>query len=160
MRVAQAIQANLLDVGIVISVASPHWKYHPALVRDGKSPFHRMGWVADYLDADNFLYYNFFSGNIGTSNGNFYANADVDRVLHEARTIGRPARRISLYRKAERKIAHDAPWICLYYFQSSLLRHPDVHGLNLTALGMHMIRFETVWLDEKANDTTLKTSKP
>jgi ABC-type transport system substrate-binding protein len=146
MRVAQAVQANLLDVGVVISIARRPWKEHLDLVRGGKSPFHRMGWVADYLDADNFLYYNFFSGNIGTSNGNFYANAEVDELLQTARSIVNPERRLKLYKKAERLIAKDSPWVCLYYFQSSLLRRPNVNGLNLTALGMHMIRYDSVWL--------------
>lgn len=146
MRVAQAVQANLLDVGVVIAIARRPWKEHLQLVRGGKSSFHRMGWVADYLDADNFLYYNFFSGNIGSSNGNFYANASVDELLQTARSIVNPDRRLKLYAKAERLIAKDSPWVCLYYFQSSLLRRPNVNGLNLTALGMHMIRFDSVWL--------------
>jgi peptide/nickel transport system substrate-binding protein/oligopeptide transport system substrate-binding protein len=151
LRVARAVQANLLDVGVAISVRRHPWKKQLELVRSGKSPFHRMGWVADYLDADNFLYYNFFSGNIGSSNGNFYANRDVDELLTTARYLNNPRRRLKLYNKAERLIVRDAPWICLFYYQSSLLRRPEVHGLNLTALGMHMIHYDRVWLSPETS---------
>lgn len=150
LRVARAVQANLLDVGIEIGIQRRPWKEHLEAVRTGKSPFHRMGWVADYLDADSFLYYNFFSGNIGASNGNYYQNTEVDALLQEARQIVNGPRRLKLYAKAERLIAADAPWICLYYYQSSLLRRPRVQGLNLTALGAHMIRYDSVWLDPRA----------
>lgn len=146
LRVARAVQANLLDIGVVISVDQYPWKELLDNVRNGKSPFHRMGWVADYLDADNFLYYNFFSGNIGSSNGNFYANRDVDELLTRARYLSNTQRRLKLYNKAESLIVQDAPWVCLFYYQSSLLRRPEVHGLNLTALGMHMIHYQRVWL--------------
>lgn len=146
LRLARAVQANLLDVGIPIAVARRPWAEHLERVRAGRSPFHRLGWVADYLDADSFLYYNFFSGNIGASNGNYYQNRDVDRLLQEAREVSNPDRRLKLYAKAEQIIAEDSPWICIFYYQSCLLRRPFVHGLSLTALGTHMIRYDGVWL--------------
>lgn len=160
LRVARAVQANLLDLGVEISIRRRPWKEHLVAVRGGQSPFHRMGWVADYLDADNFLYYNFFSGNIGSSNGSAYANPEVDGLLTEARTITNASRRLKLYAKAERLIARDAPWICLYYFQSSLLRRKNVNGLNLTALGMHMIRYDSVWLSPEPPATDPQAGPP
>lgn len=159
-RVAQAVQANLMDIGVKIGIVRRPWGQHLERVRSGASPFHRLGWVADYLDADNFLYYNFFSGNIGSSNGNFYMNRDVDRLLQEAREINNMSRRLKLYAKAEQLITYDAPWICLFYYQTSLLRRPEVHGLNLTALGAHMIRYDTVWLDRPAEDPSVHALGP
>lgn len=149
LRIAREVQANLMDVGLVVGIARRPWAEHLERVRGGRSPFHRLGWVADYHDADNFLYYNFFSGNIGSSNGNFYQNPRVDTLLQQAREITNPSRRLKLYNKAEQLIVQDAVWICLFYYQSSLLRRPEVHGLNLTSLGTQMIRYDTVWLDRR-----------
>ncbi len=153
LRVARSVQANLMDVGIKIGIQRRSWPEHLKAVREGKSLFHRLGWVADYLDPDSFLFYNFYSGNIGSSNGNYYQNPQVDELLLEARRINNPSRRLKLYAKAEAAIARDAPWVCLYYYQSALLKRSDVQGLNLTALGTHMIRYDGVWLETRPGST-------
>ena len=148
MRVARAIQANLADVGINCIPVATEWRQHLSLVNSGKAPFFRLGWVADYLDADNFLYYEFHSSNIGVSNSCHYKNERVDELLDAARGTTDGNRRKELYQEAEQLLANDCVWICLYYYNAALVRQPFVHGLNLTPLGDHMIRFDRVWLQD------------
>lgn len=147
LRVARAIQANLADLGIESTVAVRPWKEHLARVRRGESAFFRLGWVADYKDADNFLYYNFHSNNIGKSNHARYTSKRVDELLDSARAESSPATRQKLYREAEELIVKDAAWICLYYFKTAIVRQPHVRGITLTEYGEQQIRFDDVWLD-------------
>jgi len=147
MRVARAIQANLADIGLNCVPVVTEWRRHLALVNSGQSSFFRLGWVADYLDADNFLYYEFHSSNIGVSNSCHYTNQRVDELLDAARGTTDETRRKELYQEAEQLIANDCVWICLYYYNAALVRQPFVHGLNLTPLGDHMIRYDRVWLE-------------
>ena len=148
MRVARAIQSNLADIGVSCVPLATEWRQHLSLVNSGKAPFFRLGWVADYLDADNFLYYEFHSSNIGVSNSCHYKNVRVDELLDAARGTTDGKRRKELYQEAEQLIANDCVWICLYYYNAALVRQPFVHGLNLTPLGDHMIRFDRVWLED------------
>jgi ABC-type transport system substrate-binding protein len=146
IRIARAIQASLADLGIQSHVAVNPWKEHLAILRRGDSSFFRLGWVADYKDPDNFLYYNFHSRNIGSSNYTRYSNPRVDELLHLARQNTRPAYRAKLYREAEQIIIDDAVWICLFYFKTAVVRQPYVMGMALTDFGEHMIRFDQMWL--------------
>jgi peptide/nickel transport system substrate-binding protein/oligopeptide transport system substrate-binding protein len=147
MRIARAVQANLADLGIRCRVVVNPWKEHLALLRKGEASFFRLGWVADYKDADNFLFYNFHSSRIGTSNYTDYSNPVVDDLLHRARQNTRAEYRNELYRLAEEIIVRDAPWICMFYFKTAIVRQPSVRGIDLTEFGEHMIRFHEVWLD-------------
>jgi ABC-type transport system substrate-binding protein len=148
MRVARAIQANLADIGIDCVPVANEWQVHLKLVNQGHAPFFRLGWVADYLDADSFLYYEFHSSNIGVSNSCNYRNAKVDELLTLARSVLEKTKREEYYKEAEQLIVNDCVWICLYYYNTALVRQPFVHGLNLTPLGDHMIRYDAVWLDD------------
>lgn len=147
-RVAQAVQANLADLGIESTIAIRPWKEHLLLVRRGGSAIFRMGWAADYKDPDNFLYYNFHSRNIGKSNQARYTNPKVDALLESARAQGGPERQ-RLYREAEEIIVRDAAWICLFYFKTAIVRQPHVRGIDLTEFGEQQIRFDEVWFDRK-----------
>jgi len=158
MRVARAIQANLADVGINCVPVVNEWQEHLKLVNTGQAPFFRLGWVADYLDADSFLYYEFHSSNIGVSNSCNYKNARVDELLTQARTVLKKNKREDYYQEAEQLIVNDCVWICLYYYNTALVRQPFVHGLNLTPLGEHMIRYDNVWIDKRTGTGKEKVS--
>ena len=145
-RVAQAVQANLADLGIESTVSIHSWKELLAMVRKGESAIFRMGWAADYKDPDNFLYYNFHSRNIGKSNHARYSNPKVDALLEQARATSGPERQ-QLYKDAEEIIVREAPWICLYYFKTAIVRQPQVRGIDLTEFGEQQIRFDEVWFD-------------
>lgn len=154
MRVLRAIQANLADIGVRTIPRIRDWNEHLAMSEEGKLGFYRMGWVADYLDADNFLFINFHSSNQGKGNGCAYANPEVDRLLLEARRTIDPDARNRLYNQAETLVVDDAVWICIFYYRTCLVSQKFVQGLNLTPLGEHMLRFEKVWLSAPAPGKT------
>ena len=56
----------------------------------------------------------------------------------------RPTWRFELYRKAERIIIGEAPWVFLYHPVSYVIRQPWVHDYVLNP--MRPSRFEKVWL--------------
>ncbi len=147
LRITKAIQANLADLGIRAYTVVNTWRTHLGLVKNGKVGLFRLGWVADYMDADNFLYYQFYSGNIGSSNGVSYSNPEVDDLLLRARRSTNSLLRMKLYQQAEQLIVDDAVWICLFYFNTAIVRQPFVHGINLTPMGDQLIMYRDVWLD-------------
>lgn len=147
IRIAQAIQANLADLGVDTSIKIIAWKAYLEELKRGNFGFFRMGWVADYKDADNFLYYNFHSYNIGRGNYTGYSNPKVDELIIKARQNTNIEYRTKLYQEIEKQILKDAVWICLFYYKTAILKQPNVRGINLTEMGEDMIRFQEISLE-------------
>ena len=84
------------------------------------------GWIADYPDPQNFVDLLFHSAS--TQNHTGYANAEVDRLLEQARVETEHEARMALYQEAELLILEDAPWIPLVHRVSYTLVKPWVQG--------------------------------
>jgi ABC-type oligopeptide transport system substrate-binding subunit len=114
-------------------------------LRDGRLAIFRSGWIADYPDPDNFLYF-LLNSNAQTVFQLGYANADLDQLTAEARVSIDPELRNQLYRKAERIMYQDCPLIPLYHERVFAAAAAAVQGLRLH-LTPPQIRYETIWLD-------------
>lgn len=85
-----------------------------------------LGWVADYADPQNFLDVLFHSES--NENNSRYANAEVDRMLLDARTEQDRATRLRLYQEIEQVIVSDAAWVPLWHGKEFRLVKPYVRG--------------------------------
>ncbi|MDR3333134.1 MAG: ABC transporter substrate-binding protein [Synergistaceae bacterium] len=147
--IAEAIQAQVSELGIKLNVQVMDWGVQLDMLDRGESDIYRMGWIADYLDADNFLYVLQHSSNIGVK-GNYsrYGSPEVDKLLDEGRTETDPAKRAEIYQKAEQLIVDDAPWIYLFYYYNNVAAQNWVHGATIPAFGGYTAHMETVWVDK------------
>lgn len=92
----------------------------------------RLGWVADFNDASNFLE-GFRSDSVNNNSG--YSNPSFDRLLDEAATTTDPKKRAELLESAERTLLEDGPIIPLYTLVSKHLVKPYVQGVSPSPLG-------------------------
>lgn len=104
------------------------------------------GWVADYPDADNFLF------TLCNSRAQAYfrlgfKNPEFDRLTEEARTTVDPDKRQALYRAAEKIVREEAPMVPLFHESTWGLVRPAVHGVRLR-LTPPQLRTDDVWLEE------------
>lgn len=150
--VAEAIQAQVAELGIVLKIQTLDWGAHiDTLDRGTGAPMYRMGWVVESLDPDDCFYGNLYSGNAGAKgNHSFYKNETVDRLLTEARRETDWNARVALYREAERIVVDDAPWLFLFYYYNNLASQKWVRGATLPAFGDYRARMDTVWLAGRA----------
>ena len=148
--VAEAIQAQVAELGIKMNIRIVDWGVHLDNLAKGEYEMYRMGWVVDYLDPDNFLYVNLHSSNIGEQ-GNYarYKNVEADQLMAQARIEADPTKRIELYQKAEQIIVDDAPWLFLFHYYNNLATQKWTHGGTLPAFGNYTSRMDTVWIDKK-----------
>lgn len=73
-------------------------------------------WIADYLDADAYLYPLYHSNTAGSAgNEGWFRDAEVDRLIMAARRERDPSRRRDLLRAADARIFDQAPVIFLWY---------------------------------------------
>lgn len=154
-RLAEFVQAQLAEVGVKVELAALDWPAYLKLVDAGQTQMHRMGWIADYPDPENFLTVLFHSRNIGArGNTSRYRNPEVDALLDRADHAMGEAERVRLYQQAERRIVEDAPWIFLNYYSTDLLVHPAVRNLveQLSPMDssptISLVQMRLVWLAE------------
>ncbi|PMQ02300.1 MAG: peptide ABC transporter substrate-binding protein [Dictyoglomus sp. NZ13-RE01] len=150
-RIMEAIQANLLAIGINAKIQNYDWAVYLDLLDKGKLPVYRLGWVADYIDPDNFLWVLFNSANFGEGgNHSFYENPKVDELTNKARKVSSWNLRVKYYNEAERIILEDMPIVPIYYYVSQPIYQPWVHGLYVDPLtGLSGVRYRVVWLSKK-----------
>ena len=130
-RIAEALQAQLREIGVTLELRRLDWAAHIKVVDDGSAGFFRQGWIADYPDPENFLTVLFHSRNVGAAgNTSRYRNPAVDRLLDEADTMAIGAARMKRYEEAEQMILDDAVWVSLYFYASRALIKPHVKGLE------------------------------
>ena len=103
-------------------------------LNDGRlQAFAGLGWQADYPDPQDFLDILFHSESQLNQSG--YSNAEVDRLLEEARVEQDWPTRMALYNEAEQIIVDEVPWIMLWFSgEDIVLLKPYVKGYALTPL--------------------------
>ncbi|MBO8158881.1 ABC transporter substrate-binding protein [Thermosyntropha sp.] len=143
--VAQTIAQQLGMLGIEVQLQPLEWEYFKKQLEKMDLTFFRLGWSADYPDADSFLYSLFHGKMMGITNYSGYYNPQVDKLLDASRAETRSYQeRIKLLKRAEEIITDDAA--CLFLFQKRVfaLKGRDVNNLTLDSMGM--INWEEVEL--------------
>jgi len=152
-QVATEIARQLAQYGITVQLQEQNWDYYKKQVNGRYISFFRLGWAADYPDADNFLYSLFHSSKIGVSNFCGYHNPQLDRILDASRSQYKdPAARIKLLQRAEEIIVDDAPCLWLFQKKAEKLISPDVRKLTLDK--MEMVDWYQVELAKPSIDKT------
>lgn len=124
---ARAILAMLEDnLGLEVVVEQIEWADFLEDLNRGRFQMFLSGWIADYPDSQNFLDLLFHSASGQNRSG--YANSEVDALLEKARAELDHERRTELYRKAERIIVQEAPWVPLTHGVAHTLAKPHVRG--------------------------------
>jgi ABC-type transport system substrate-binding protein len=128
-RVAQAVQADLENVGIRVELVDRDASSQRQAARSGKADMALLDWWADYPDADNFLFPLFYSGNFGPGgNYAFYRDAITDSLILRARRTADDAARTALYRRIDERVYRAAPWLYLWFPVDLWAKHPKVQG--------------------------------
>jgi peptide/nickel transport system substrate-binding protein/oligopeptide transport system substrate-binding protein len=134
-RVAQAIQAQLADVGVRVELVERDASSQRETARQGKTDMVVLDWWADYPDADDFLYPLFYSGSFGPGgNYAFYADPVTDSLILLARRTTDDAARAALYRRIDARVYAAAPWLYLWFPTDLWARRPEVTGWDLPVI--------------------------
>src|SRR3990172_1208668 len=141
--IIEAIQAMWeQNLGVTVEVDQEEFGLFLRDLDDGNFKMFDLGWVADYVDPQNFLDIKFHSQS--PNNEMKYSNPDVDSLLEEARTEQDEPTRLDLYRQAEEMIVEDAPWIPLYHGKSKAPPKPYVKDYFIPPFVIPNLRYVSV----------------
>lgn len=148
-KVAASLQSDLAEAGIRVRITVATWTAWATAVGQPDGPaFSIANWTADYPDPTDFFDPRFHSRSIkptGSSNDSFYASPELDAVLDEARGELDAERRAALYRRAERILHDDAPWVWDYHRVTTEVTQPYVRGYRPHPIWIR--DFTSAWLD-------------
>jgi peptide/nickel transport system substrate-binding protein len=137
-RVARALVANLLDVGLTVELVLQPYAAHRSSVQNGEHDLALFGWVGDNGDPDNFLYVLFDRDNAavpGAANIARYTDAAVHDLLIEAQLGASREERIALYARVQDRLAEDAPWVPLAHTQVVYAARRDLDNVQMLSTG-------------------------
>lgn len=139
-KVAIAIAAMWEPLGVDVSLFNTDIATHYAHLRDrGDFDVARAGWIADYNDAQNFLFL-LEADNVGFNYAR-YDNPAFDDLMKQAEAeVDWEARR-ALLQEAERILMADQPYIPIYHYVSQNLVSSRVQGWEDNIVDVHLSRF-------------------
>jgi ABC-type transport system substrate-binding protein len=148
-KVAGSLQSDLAEAGVRVHLVVMSFEALQAETgRPDGAAFSFTSWTADYPDPSNFFDPRFAARSIKpaeSTNDSFYANPELDAVLDAARAELDDRRRDALYRRAERIVYDDAPWIWDYHRVATEVTQPYVRGYEPHPIWTR--DFTPAWLD-------------
>ncbi|MBB4004951.1 MAG: ABC transporter substrate-binding protein [Aurantimonas endophytica] len=144
VAMATAIQADLAAVGLNARIETYEWNtflsnVNPGL--EGKADMAEMAWMTNDPDTLPFLALrsDAFPDN-GGFNAGYYSNAEVDRLLGEARRSTDQAVRGDLYKQIQRIVHDDAPWAFIANWKQNAVSSAGVSGFELEPSFLMILR--------------------
>jgi len=148
-KIAASLQGDLAAAGVRVRLVVMSWAtFVTAWAQPTGPAFSYAAWTADYPDPTSFFDPLFHSRSLksaDSTNNSFYANPELDDVLDRARGELDPARRAALYRRADRILYDDAPWIWDYHRLATEVTQPYVRGYEPHPIWLR--DFTSAWLD-------------
>ncbi|HBF36255.1 MAG TPA: ABC transporter substrate-binding protein, partial [Firmicutes bacterium] len=128
-KLAEALQAELLKIGVKTTIKVYPWKEYFDVVNKGEEGDACFkGWIGDNGDPDNFLSL-FDSSQIATNlNTARYSNPKVDELLREGTRTLNQKDRIKIYQQMQKILVADAPWVFINHATVLTAYQPKVKG--------------------------------
>jgi peptide/nickel transport system substrate-binding protein len=133
---AAVFQQQLREVGIALDIRSFEFATFYADVTHGAFQLYSLRWIEGNEDPD--IFEHIFDSNSTPprrANRGYYSNAEVDRLIADARASVDQARRKRDYDRIQEIVARDLPYINLWYSDNVLVHSRRVRNLRLSPAG-------------------------
>jgi len=144
VKLAEAVQAELLKIGVKTNIKVYPWKeYKDVAFKGTEFDAGFYGWTGDNGDADNFLSL-LSSKEIDSSlNTAKYANPKVDALLKQGTETSDPKARIRIYQNLQKILAEDAPWVFISHQYDLAATRPNVKNFYPHPTGVSWVNIVT-----------------
>ena len=130
LAVAEIIRSNLKEnLGINVTIQPLEAGQFYKEEQKHALEFYYTGWVADYLDPQDFLT-TLFKSTSGI-NRSGYSNPKFDALCDQADALSDPQKRADLYGQAHQILMDDMPVVPLLFVKRISLVHTDVQGWRI-----------------------------
>lgn len=133
-RIAENIQAQLKrNLGIELEIVNEEWKTYLKTLQAKNYQMYRLGWVADFPDADTFI--NLHQKD-GGSNHTQWSNKRYDELIQAGLSESDKEKRKNIYAEALRILnEEDVPMIPLYFYRDQYLVNQRIKNYPKNVMG-------------------------
>jgi len=133
---AAVLQQQLRDVGIALDIRTFEFATFFADVTSGAFQLYSLRWIGGNEDPDIFEYA-FHSDKFPPHGANrgFYHNPRVDALIDQARRETDQNVRKRLYAQVQETLAHDVPYVNLWFYDNVLVHSRRVRNISLNPSG-------------------------
>ncbi|MFD1172579.1 peptide ABC transporter substrate-binding protein [Oceanobacillus picturae] len=143
--IAQAVQDMWREnLGVEVELNNEEWNVYLDSMGEGNFQAGRMGWLADFNDAINFL--EIFQS-IGGNNYTNWENEEYSDLLEQSRTEGDADARKEILREAEQIFMDEMPIAPVYFYTNAWLSKDYVKNIEVSGLGG--VQFKWGYLTEE-----------
>ncbi len=141
-KIMELVKSDLDAIGIKSEFQSADFPVYLKQLDEGKHEIARLGWVADYPIAYNFLYalFNSKSGD----NKALYKNPAVDTAINDAEKITDPAARAEKFAEIDATIGADNPVIPMMFYKHHHVGSDRLNDFFFSPL--YFGDFQKVWI--------------
>ncbi|GHT67850.1 peptide ABC transporter substrate-binding protein [Bacteroidia bacterium] len=141
LDICEFIQHELGRVGITIRINVLSGASYRQWVAEGKLPFFRASWIADYPDAESYLSL-LYSKNRSPNGPNYthFANQLYDRLYEQALTETNEHKRWQQYRTLDAMLISQAVVIPLFYDKATRFVRKGISGMQPNAMNMLVLK--------------------
>lgn len=133
------------QLGIDVEISATNYNKFQEKVKDGAYQIFLWGWVADYPDAENFMFLLTSdmarTKNNGPNTANF-SDPEFDRLFAAMKTRDNDAERLAIIRKMRGIVEDQCPWIPLFHPEDYLLLHSWMSQVKSPGLSVPTLKYQ------------------
>lgn len=144
-KISQYVIHDLKSLGIPVEVFKVLPKDYLDPKSIAKSDIFIGRWIADTSDPDTYLQPAFNPSN--ATDFSRYNNPELLKEMEDARQIINPAKKLETYKKIQKEIVDDYPWIFLYHPLIAVVSDKTLSGIKINPTGI--TNFENIMLESQ-----------
>lgn len=146
----ELFNSHIDKIGIKIKPDYSNWPSFLDKLDRRQVQLYRLGWIADYPDAENFLQLFYGPNSSPGPNHSNYSNLEFDMLYETVRVMQDSPERTKLYQQMADLVIEDCPWIFLHTPLSTVLKHDFVGNYKPHDFPYGMVKYRTV--DQKMRE--------
>jgi peptide/nickel transport system substrate-binding protein/oligopeptide transport system substrate-binding protein len=132
LDIIEVIQGYLVKAGLQVEITQLDWSALKHAVNEGEPDAFWLSWWADYPDPENFLFPLFHSASVGSGgNRTRCLDPELDSIIEAAQRTMNDRQRYRLYRQAENRVIHEAPWVFMWHRADYFIIQPWVKNFRI-----------------------------
>ncbi len=137
----------LAKIGLELSPEYNTWPKFQDKIKSKACQVFTLGWVADYPDAENFLFL-FYGQNVspGPNSAN-YVNPEFDALFEKATMMFDSPERRAEYRKLAQMVVEDCPWVFLLHPKGYTLYYDWVKNIHVNHFASGTLKYRRIVVD-------------
>jgi ABC-type transport system substrate-binding protein len=146
-QVVALLQRQVARIGVRLESRTFRSNVLQQRILDGKFQLAWHLWIADYPDAENFLFLVYGPNRRPGPNRCAYRNDEVDRLFEQLRSMPDGAERARLIERMRSLVVEDCPIVPLYHGAALVLRHAWLR--NSASMGLDVDTSKYLGVDSK-----------